>query len=80
MSTIEKECYAVMWGINKFSSYLYGKSFVLETDHQPLNYLQVAKQHNPKLMRWALTLQPYRFRVNVVKGKDNHGADFLSRI
>ena len=80
MSTIEKECYAVVWGISKFSSYLYGKSFILETDHQPLNHLQIAKQHNPKLMRWALTLQPYRFRVNVVKGKDNHGADFLSRI
>ena len=31
-------------------------------------------------MRWALTLQPYRFRIEAIKGKDKVGADYLSRI
>ena len=80
MSTVEKECYAVVWGIKKFSPYLYGKPFVLETDHQPLLHLLSAKQNNVKLMRWALMLQPYKFNVNVITGKDNNSADFLSRV
>lgn len=31
-------------------------------------------------MRWALLLQPYRFRIVAVKGKDNVAADYLSRL
>ena len=53
MSAIEKECWAIVWVIQKLSLYLCGKSFVLETDHQPLNYLHTAKQINPTLMIWA---------------------------
>ncbi|KAK7492126.1 hypothetical protein BaRGS_00016600, partial [Batillaria attramentaria] len=78
-ATVEKECLAAIWGIKKFERYLYGKPFVLETDHQPLRYLQRMKPTNARLMRWALQLQPYEFRVRVIPGKDNLGADYLSR-
>ena len=78
-SVIEKECFAVVWAIQKFQVYLYGREFILETDHQPLLYLYRAKVSNPRIMRWALTLQPYRFTVRAIKGSDNLGADFLSR-
>ena len=30
-------------------------------------------------MRWALSLQPYRFLLRAIRGKDNVGADCLSR-
>ncbi|XP_065925002.1 uncharacterized protein [Magallana gigas] len=76
---IEKECLAVVWGIQKFHQYLYGREFLLETDHQPLTYLNKAKTENSRLMRWALQLQPYRFRIIAIKGSDNVGADYLSR-
>jgi len=79
-STIERECMAIVWGIQKFETYLYGKNFILETDHQPLAYLQKAKFDNGRLMRWALTLQPFRFTVRAIKGSENVGADYLSRI
>ena len=78
-SVIEKECLALVWGIQKFESYLYGREFLLETDHQPLLYLNRAKVANARLMRWALALQPYRFRIIAIKGSENIGADFLSR-
>jgi len=58
---------------------LFGKPFTLETDHQPLQYLGKAQFQNGRLMRWALALQPYRFTIRAIKGKDNVGADFLSR-
>ena len=79
-ATVEKECFATVWGIQKFERFLYGKHFVLETDHQPLQYLQRVKPTNPRLMRWALQLQPYHFTIRVIPGKDNIGADYLSRL
>jgi hypothetical protein len=79
-SVIEKECLGVVWAVKKFEQYLYSVHFTLETDHQPLTYLQKAKTENGRLMRWALQLQQYSFTVRVIPGKDNVGADYLSRI
>ena len=78
-SVIEKECLAIVWGIEKFHIYLYGAKFILETDHAPLTYLHSAKTLNPRIMRWALRLQPYHFRLRAVKGRENMGPDCLSR-
>lgn len=78
-SVIEKECLAIIWALQKFQVYLYGRTFILQTDHQPLVYLQKAKVSNGRLMRWALHLQSYNFRIEAIKGSDNVGADFLSR-
>ena len=78
-ATVEKECLALVWAIQKFQRYLYGKQFIIETDHQPLLYLNKAKVSNARLMRWALLLQPYRFTIHSIKGSDNVGADYLSR-
>ena len=53
-STIEKECLAIVWGIKRFHLYLYGVPFVLQTDHEPLKYMDSAKYTNARLMRWAM--------------------------
>ncbi|XP_067659772.1 uncharacterized protein [Haliotis asinina] len=78
-STIEKECLAIVWAVQKLTRYLYGREFVLETDHQPLVWMSKAKLTNGRVMRWALALQPYRFLIRAVKGSENVGADMLSR-
>ena len=79
-ATIEKECLALVWAISRFHQYVFGREFVLETDHQPLTYLRTMKPSNGRLMRWALTLQSYNFRVIYIKGSENIGADLLSRL
>ena len=55
-STIEKKCLAVVWDIKRFHLYLYGVPFVLQTDHEPLKYMNGAKFANGRLMRWATFL------------------------
>ena len=79
-STIEKELLAVVWGIQKFSPYLYGKEFILQSDHLPLKHLDNMKNTNGRLMRWAMQLQPFAYTFKSIPGKENVGADFLSRL
>ena len=78
-SVIEKECLGINRGVEKFRKYLYGVELLLETDHKPLSYMQTAKVLNPRIMRWAMKLQPYRFKIVAIRGRDNLGADYLSR-
>lgn len=79
-ATVEREGLALIWGIQKFHTYLYGRPFVLETDHQPLLYINRTRHSNARVMRWSLRLQEYDFRVRYIKGSENVGADYLSRL
>ena len=66
-------------GSQKIEFYLYGRVFEIHTDHKPLVYINVRKSVNKRIMRWSMVLQEFRFRLVAVKGRDNVGADFLSR-
>lgn len=79
-AVIEKECFAIIWSIKSLRVFLEGRSFVVESDHAPLQWLDRIKMTNQRLLRWSLTLQEFNFEVVHVKGKDNVVADYLSRI
>lgn len=79
-ATVEREGLAVVWGIDKFKPYLYGRTFVLQTDHEPLQYIKQTRHANARVMRWSLKLQEYDFKVQYIKGSENVGADYLSRM
>lgn len=78
-STVERECLGIIFGVNRFKLYLIGVEFLLEVDHKPLIYLKKFKGNNQRLLRWALSLQEFRFRLVHIAGPSNVGADFLSR-
>ena len=59
--------------------YLFARDFVLQTDHNPLVYLNSMSNKNDRLMRWSLTLQQYSFTVQFIKGSENVAADLMSR-
>ncbi len=78
-ATVEKECLAVKLGIQAFRVYLLGKPFTVQTDHRALHWLDRMKEHNPRLTRWSLSLQPYQFEMAYRPGSQNGNADGLSR-
>ena len=78
-SSYEGTCLAAIWAIAHFRCYLYGNEFLLVTDHQPLKLLMESDKLIGKLMRWALMLMEYDFKVVHIRGLVNMDADGLSR-
>lgn len=78
--TIEKELLAVVWAVQKFRPYLYGRKFHIFTDHRPLVYLFSLTNPSSRLTKFRLKLEEYQFEIHYLKGKDNVASDALSRI
>ncbi len=76
-TTIEKEGYGVYGCVLHFSYYLRCKSFILETDHNNLLWIEASAV--PKVIRWRIFLQSFDFLLRHIKGKFNTVADWLSR-
>ena len=72
------ECLAIKLGIQAFKVYLLGRQFEIQTDHRALVWLDRLKEHNARLTRWSLALQPYQFIVIHRPGQGNGNAGALS--
>ncbi|XP_039291150.1 uncharacterized protein K02A2.6-like [Nilaparvata lugens] len=84
-SQLEKEALAIIFGVKHFHQYLYGKHFILKTDHKPLTTIFGPKNGIPqmtanRLQRWSIFLSGYDYEINYVRSKDNCNADGLSRL
>jgi hypothetical protein len=55
-----------------------GTQFVVETDHESLQWLKEAKLP-ARLVRWALRLSEFEFTIKYRTGRANSNADGLSR-
>jgi transposase InsO family protein len=80
-STYKLEFLALRWAVTKkFHDYLYGSSFTITTDHNPLIYVLTPAKLDATGNRWMAELATYDFTISYKPGKANLDADALSRI
>lgn len=75
----EKECLAVLFGVEKFRGYIEGTQVRVITDHYSLLWLNRLKDPSGRLARWAVRLQQYDLVIEHRKGSLNTVPDALSR-
>uniref|UniRef100_A0A3B3RYT1 Gypsy retrotransposon integrase-like protein 1 n=1 Tax=Paramormyrops kingsleyae TaxID=1676925 RepID=A0A3B3RYT1_9TELE len=82
-STVEKEALACVWAVEKWRTYLWGRRFILRTDHQALTTLLTTKGTDcagMRIARWATRLLCFDYSVEYRAGSENYTADCLSRL
>ena len=79
----ELELLAVVWGLEHFRLYLYGKEVKLLTDHKALEPLlkrnRSNKIYSARLTRWLDRLSHFDIKINHIAGKHLALTDYLSR-
>ena len=80
-ANIERELLACVFGAERFHTYLFGKHFIIESDHKPLE--MISKKNlaaaPARLQRMLLRLQRYDYEIKYRPGKEMVLADSLSR-
>ena len=64
----------------KFRDYLYGGTFEVFTDNNPLTYILTSAKLDATTQRWIASLVSFNFSISYRSGKSNVDADSLSRI
>ena len=77
-STSEKELLGIVMAVEHWSSYLYGKKFIIYSDHKPLAWLLNKKSPHPRLERWIIRLVIYELEIQYKPGREKVVADMLS--
>ena len=82
---IDKEALAIVWAVRKFHAYLYGRNFLLDTDHKPLTAIFHPEKDLPsmtaaRLQRYALFLAGHRYTIVYRNTTEHANADGLSRL
>ena len=83
-SQLDTEALAIVFGLQRFHQYLFGREFVIYTDHKPLSYLFDASRAIPqmasaRIQRWAITLSAHSYTTEYKPGSCNVNADTFSR-
>ena len=78
---IENESLAIVYGVQKFHQFIYGRPTVVESDHKPLQYISNKPLHQAplRLQKMMLILQRYDLTVKYRPGVELSVADVLSR-
>ena len=84
-SQLDKEALAIIFGVKHYHQYLYGREFVILSDHKPLKHIFNASKSTPamasaRIQRWAILLGGYHYRIEYKSGQQNANADAFSRL
>ena len=75
------EFLCLKWAITeKFHEYLYGNTFYIHTDNNPLTYVLTTAKLDAMGHRWVISLANYNFHLHYQSESSNVEADALSRI
>lgn len=74
------EFLALKWAVvDKFCNYLYGNTFTVVTDSNPLTYILTSAKLDATSYRWLSSLSTFSFSLQYRAGRQNLDADGLSR-
>ena len=82
-SEIDFELLGVVWSVDYFKYYLYGKDFAIIIDHRAL--LSILKEHRSNksyiscLSKWIESLLPYNFKIEHMPGVKMGLVGYISR-
>ncbi|XP_062542178.1 uncharacterized protein LOC134210171 [Armigeres subalbatus] len=81
---VDKEAYAIIFGVKKFFQYLYGRRFTLVTDNQAVTKIFSEQKGLPvmsalRMQHYATFLQSFDYEVRFRKSSQHANADAMSR-
>ena len=81
-ANIERELLAIVYGCEKFHTYLYGRTFIMEMDHKPLEMISLKNLTAAPacLQRMLLCLQQYDLVIMYRPGREMLLVDALSQL
>ena len=59
--TTRKELLAVVYGLKQFRQYLYGRHFIIRTNHAALSWLRRTPEPMPQLARWLTFMEQFHY-------------------
>ncbi|XP_058817568.1 uncharacterized protein K02A2.6-like [Topomyia yanbarensis] len=82
---VDKEAYAIIFGVKKFFQFLYGRKFVLVTDNQAVTKIFAEHKGLPvmsalRMQHYATYLQSFDYEIRFRKSAEHANVDALSRI
>ncbi|XP_062708968.1 uncharacterized protein K02A2.6-like [Aedes albopictus] len=82
---IDKEAYAIIFGVRKFYQYLFGRKFTLVTDNKPVVQIFSPNKGLPtmsalRMQHYAVFLESFDFDIRYRTSKDHGNADGMSRL
>ena len=76
-----KELLAIYYFCNHFKHYLYGKRFLLRTDHKAITFMMnTNKPITPQFQNWINYLSSLDIKMEFRQGSKHSNADMLSRV
>ncbi|GBM14503.1 Transposon Ty3-I Gag-Pol polyprotein [Araneus ventricosus] len=79
-AVVELETMAIVFAVNHFKNYLFGKHFRIYSDQQCLSKIINYKDPTSRIARWMVTLQQFDYTAIHKPGRLNLMADYVSRV
>ena len=79
-STVERECLSILWSLEHWDQYIYGRHVTVYSDHKALQWLNTMANNNSRLQRWSLKMERYDVTTLYKPGSQQGNCDALSRL